>query len=95
MREHNPNNWYVLEVKAHSDLGRHWTTKNCQAWAKEYFQTNLTQISAEDGPTKVSVKKVSSCEGDVDVSQRKGKIITLFDVKLVLDIEGTTCQLPV
>ena len=67
---------------------RHWTSKNCQVWAKDYFQTNLTQISAEDGSNSVSIKKVSSCEGDVDVSQRKGKIITLFDVKLVLDIEG-------
>ena len=27
-------------------------------------------------------------DGDVDVSQRKGKVITLFDVKLVLDFEG-------
>ena len=48
----------------------------------------MTQISAEEGPNSVSVKNLSSCEGDVDVSQRKGKIITLFDVKLVLDIEG-------
>ena len=39
----------------------------------------------------MSIKNVSSCEGDCDVSQRKGKIITLFDVKLVLDIEGI-CQ---
>ena len=48
----------------------------------------MTKISAEEGPNTVSIKKLSSCEGDVDVSQRKGKIITLFDVKLVLDIEG-------
>jgi activator of HSP90 ATPase len=67
---------------------RHWTTKNCQSWAKEYFETTLTKISAEEGPNNVSIKKLSSCDGDVDVSQRKGKIITLFDVKLVLDIEG-------
>ena len=53
----------------------------------------MTQISAEEGPNSVSVKNLSSCEGDVDVSQRKGKIITLFDVKLVLDIEGSTPQL--
>ena len=77
------------------DVSRHWTTKNCQSWAREYFQSNLTQISAEDGPTKVSVKNVSSCEGDVDVSQRKGKIITLFDVKLVLDIDGSLPKLAV
>lgn len=68
---------------------RHWTNKNCQAWAKEYFQTKLTQISAQEETNSVSIKKVSSCDGDVDISQRKGKIITLFDVKLVLDFEGT------
>lgn len=67
---------------------RHWTNKNCLAWAKEYFQNSLTKISVEDGSNSVSIKNLSSCEGDVDVSQRKGKIITLFDVKLVLDIQG-------
>jgi activator of HSP90 ATPase len=48
----------------------------------------LTNLSASDGPNKVNIVKVISCEGDVDVSQRKGKVITLFDVKLSLDIEG-------
>ena len=67
---------------------RHWTSKNCLGWAKEYFQEKLTTISAEDGPNSVSVKSVSQCEGDVDINQRKGKITTLFDVKLVLDIQG-------
>ena len=73
-------------------MTRHWTSKNCLAWAKEYFETHLTQISAQDGDNSVAIKKLSSCEGDVDVSQRKGKIITLFDVKLVLDFEGTLPQ---
>jgi activator of HSP90 ATPase len=27
-------------------------------------------------------------DGDVDVSQRKGKVITIFDVKLQLEYEG-------
>jgi activator of HSP90 ATPase len=27
-------------------------------------------------------------DGDVDVSQRKGKVITLFDVKLSLEYSG-------
>lgn len=48
----------------------------------------MTKLSAKDGENNVSITNLSSCEGDVDVSQRKGKIITLFDVKLVLDIEG-------
>ncbi|CRK11843.1 hypothetical protein BN1723_017256, partial [Verticillium longisporum] len=29
-------------------------------------------------------------DGDVDVSQRKGKVITIFDVKLVLEYSGST-----
>ena len=48
----------------------------------------MTQISAEEGENSESINKLSSCEGDCDVSQRKGKIITLFDLKLVLDING-------
>jgi Activator of Hsp90 ATPase, N-terminal len=31
-------------------------------------------------------------EGDVDVSQRKGKVITLFDVKLQLEYSGETAE---
>lgn len=31
-----------------------------------------------------------SMDGDVDVSQRKGKVITLFDVKVQLEYEGKT-----
>ena len=29
-------------------------------------------------------------DGDVDVSQRKGKVITLFDVKVKLEYSGTS-----
>ena len=34
------------------------------------------------------ISKITSMDGDVDVSQRKGKVITLFDVKLQLEYEG-------
>jgi activator of HSP90 ATPase len=72
---HNPNNW-------------HWVNKDVSEWAKEWLQTNLTQIKAEKGDTRAQIMNVSSMEGDVDVSQRKGKVITLFDVKLQLEFEG-------
>lgn len=42
----------------------------------------------------MKVKNVSKCEGDCDVNQRKGKITALFDLKLVLDIEGTSAPGP-
>ena len=73
---HNPNNW-------------HWVNKDVSEWAREYLQSNLTQIEAKQGDSSVRIMNVSSMEGDVDVSQRKGKVITLFDVKLQLEFQGT------
>lgn len=72
---HNPNNW-------------HWVNKNCLEWGKDYLEKNLVGISAEDGETSAKITKIDSMEGDMDVSQRKGKVITLFDVKLKLEFDG-------
>ena len=77
---HNPNNW-------------HWVNKDVSEWARDYLDTNLTTIKAEKGDVSAKITKVDSMEGDVDVSQRKGKVITLFDVKLKLDYEGETLDL--
>ncbi|KAH0544385.1 hypothetical protein FGG08_001526, partial [Glutinoglossum americanum] len=74
---HNPNNW-------------HWVNKDVSAWAKEYLEESLTQVSAEEGGVSAKVNKVLSMDGDVDVSQRKGRVITLFDVKLQLEYTGRT-----
>ena len=74
---HNPNNW-------------HWVNKDTSEWAKEYLDKNLAGTSAEEGDVSALVKRVVSMDGDVDVSQRKGKVITLFDVKLQLEYEGKT-----
>src|SRR5947209_16831567 len=72
---HNPNNW-------------HWVNKDAAPWAKQYLEEILPGISAEEGDVSAKVTKVISMDGDVDVSQRKGKVITLFDVKLQLEYEG-------
>ncbi|KAH8666565.1 activator of Hsp90 ATPase [Xylariales sp. PMI_506] len=73
---HNPNNW-------------HWVSKNAGDWTQAWFTENLTKISAEDGEVNAKISKVISMDGDVDVSQRKGKVITIFDVKLVLEYSGS------
>jgi activator of HSP90 ATPase len=73
---HNPNNW-------------HWVNKDVSAWAKDWFNENLTKLEAQNGDVKVKVSKVQSMDGDVDVSQRKGKVITIFDVKLVIEYTGS------
>ena len=73
---HNPNNW-------------HWVNKDASEWARDYLEKTLTEISATEGDVSAKVIKVLSMDGDVDVNQRKGKVITLFDVKLKLEYEGT------
>jgi len=72
---HNPNNW-------------HWVNKDASAWAKDYLSEKLCKLSAEEDGVSVKVESLLSMDGDVDVSQRKGKVITLFDVKIQLEYEG-------
>lgn len=76
---HNPNNW-------------HWVNKDVSTWAKQWFTDNVCTIQAEDGDVTAKITKVTSMDGDVDVSQRKGKVITIFDVKLVLKFKGSTAD---
>ncbi|KAJ9132165.1 Hsp90-like protein [Pleurostoma richardsiae] len=76
---HNPNNW-------------HWVNKDASAWTKEWFGDKLTKLEAQDGDIKAKISKVVSMDGDVDVSQRKGKVITIYDVKLVLEYSGSTAE---
>jgi activator of HSP90 ATPase len=78
---HNPNNW-------------HWVNKDVSGWAKEYLDAELPKISAEEAGVTAKVDSVISMDGDVDVSQRKGKVITLFDVKLKLEYSGASLLSP-
>ncbi|VVT50390.1 uncharacterized protein SAPINGB_P002739 [Magnusiomyces paraingens] len=74
---HNPNNW-------------HWVDKNCIDWAKKYFDETLPAISVEaPGPLTINVTRVKTLDGDVGVYQRKGKVISLFDLNMVLSYEAT------
>ena len=73
---HNPNNW-------------HWVNKDATPWAKQWFEDNLTKLEAKEGDVTAKISKIISMDGDVDVAQRKGKVITIFDVKLTLEYTGT------
>jgi len=76
---HNPNNW-------------HWVNKDASPWARQWFEDNLTQIEAKEGDASAKITKVIGMDGDVDVAQRKGKVITIFDVKLTLEYSGSTAD---
>ncbi|KAG1057152.1 hypothetical protein G6F43_000987 [Rhizopus delemar] len=71
----NVNNW-------------HWVNKNCLKWAQKYFTEQLVGLEAQRDGKKVSISKMVDCSGDVDLNQRKGKMVTIYDVALKLDWEG-------
>jgi len=73
---HNPNNW-------------HWVNKDVSAWTKDWLQETIKDIKAEEDGVTAQLDKVISMDGDVDVNQRKGKVITIFDVKVVIEYSGT------
>jgi activator of HSP90 ATPase len=72
---HNPNNW-------------HWVNKDVSQWTKDYLNKELIGLKAEKDGNSAEVSKVLTMDGDVDVSQRKGKVITIYDVKLQLEYTG-------
>jgi activator of HSP90 ATPase len=46
-------------------------------------------LGAEKDGLKVEITKVAELSGDVDLNQRKGKIITIYDVEAKLNWKGT------
>ena len=72
---HNPNNW-------------HWVNKDASSWTKKYLEDHIKHIKAEEDGVTAQLDKLISMDGDVDVNQRKGKVITIFDIKLVIEYSG-------
>ncbi|WFD43458.1 Co-chaperone [Malassezia psittaci] len=65
----------------------HWKTKGCTPWAKQWFTEKLVGVSAEDKSnpaSKVTVDSLSEFDGDVELGNRKGKLITIYDCSLKL-----------
>ncbi|CCE62371.1 hypothetical protein TPHA_0C02170 [Tetrapisispora phaffii CBS 4417] len=77
MAVQNPNNW-------------HWVDKNCIEWAKKYLTSKLVGQSTDGDKTSkfAEISKVSSIEGDCEVNQRKGKVISLFELQITMLISG-------
>ncbi|KAI8074754.1 activator of Hsp90 ATPase [Gongronella butleri] len=75
----NVNNW-------------HWVDKNCMPWAKTYFKDKFEGLQVESAGHTVSITKLDECTGDVEVCQRKGKIITIYDVVLKYTWQGVAAD---
>ncbi|CCE81813.1 Piso0_002487 [Millerozyma farinosa CBS 7064] len=73
---HNPNNW-------------HWIDKNCLPWSKEYFSKEIVDTEFQNDELILVVNGIDSVSGDCDVTQRKGKVLCIYDMKLSLSVSGT------
>lgn len=70
----------------------HWKTKGCTPWAKDWFSNELVGQSAPvpDSDAIVKVTGISSFEGDVELGNRKGKLITIYDTIIRLSWDSST-----
>ncbi|KAG5642879.1 hypothetical protein DXG03_001921 [Asterophora parasitica] len=69
----------------------HWKNKNVTRWGTEWFERELVTVTVngdKEGEV-VSVSKVTEVDGDIELGQRKSKLITIYDIKVVLDWSGT------
>ena len=73
----NVNNW-------------HWAEIDLMPWAKERLEGLLVGLAAQNVPDKgwVKVTKVEECKGEASVSNRKGKRIVAFELKVTCDWKG-------
>ncbi|KAI0819058.1 activator of Hsp90 ATPase [Irpex lacteus] len=71
----------------------HWKNKNVTPWAKQWFERELTSLSIkEDSGEEVSITEVTEVDGDVELGQRKSKLLTIYDCRVVLKWSGKTAE---
>ena len=61
--------------------------KNCISWAQEHIQSVFKGLELTKDDLTVSVTSVKTT-GDVDLTQRKGKIRTIYDLRIECDWKG-------
>ncbi|KAJ1308612.1 hypothetical protein OPQ81_004310 [Rhizoctonia solani] len=75
----------------------HWKNKNVTPWAKTWFEQELLTVSYSEGGSEVKISRVKEVDGDCELGQRKSKLITIYDCKIVLgwsgeDKDGNTAE---
>ncbi|WFD29095.1 Co-chaperone [Malassezia sp. CBS 17886] len=66
----------------------HWKTKGCTPWAQAWLAAQLVGKSASADGRTVSIDKLSNFDGDVELGNRKGKLITIYDCAVTLSWMG-------
>ncbi|KAI0647574.1 activator of Hsp90 ATPase [Trametes meyenii] len=68
----------------------HWKNKTVTPWAKQWFERELSEVRVTgEGTEAVAVERVVEVDGDVELGQRKSKLITIYDCRVVLNWTGT------
>ncbi|KAF9449585.1 hypothetical protein P691DRAFT_790771 [Macrolepiota fuliginosa MF-IS2] len=69
----------------------HWKNKNITKWGTGWMKRELTTIavSGDNGESAV-ISAVDEVDGDMELGQRKSKLITIFDTRISLSWAGTT-----
>ncbi|SPO32696.1 related to AHA1 - stress-regulated cochaperone [Ustilago trichophora] len=69
----------------------HWKTKGCTPWAKNHITEATVGKSVTVGKSgHVKVDRLSAFEGDVELGNRKGKLITIYDCSITYAWTGTS-----
>ncbi|ORY43030.1 hypothetical protein BCR33DRAFT_851260 [Rhizoclosmatium globosum] len=66
----------------------HWIERNCLKWAQTHLKRSIMLIDPKES-NGMTVTSVVSIEGQADINQRKGKLITVFDLQFVVTWKGT------
>jgi len=71
----------------------HWKTKHVTPWARTWFKQELPILTVKgEGDEEASVEEVLTVEGDVELGQRKSKLITIYDCRLEIKWIGKTAD---
>ncbi|WVQ80637.1 hypothetical protein IAT38_002742 [Cryptococcus sp. DSM 104549] len=67
----------------------HWRNKNCAPFAYDWIKKTLPGTKVSDGALSAAIDEVSSVSGDCDLGQRKGKVLTIYDLEVQMKWTGT------
>lgn len=62
--------------------------RNCIPWTKTYFNDHIKGTTYEDDGYTIEITSIESITGDCDVTQRKGKVLCIYDLQLSLALTG-------
>ncbi|TFL07333.1 activator of Hsp90 ATPase [Pterulicium gracile] len=70
----------------------HWKNKNVTGWGRDWFMRELVKVSVsgDSEQQKAGISNVTLVEGDVELGQRKSKLITIYDCRVEAEWTGTT-----